>query len=306
MKPVSAGSQIVSGELVVIQRNPTSGSGRGRAALRELIRELRQRGYCVRLFSNRARLDDFVRRADGHREVRCLVAAGGDGTVRDLLNRHPHVPIAVMPMGTENLVARHLQIPREGSVVAEVIADGQTQWFDTVRIGDSRFLIMASAGMDADVVHRLHARRGGNIHHWNYIWPICRSIAEYRCPQIRVENVDTGEAAIGTYVIVGNFKEYGLDLKLTPPASPTDGSLDVCVFTSRSTVRTAVYFLRSFFTPQQGENVVRFQTQHVRLGPVEQLQNEPPIPLQTDGDPAGFLPADIQVLPRSMQLLVGR
>jgi len=304
VKPGSAASTKVSGDLVVIQRNPTSGSGRGRTALRELIRQLRNRGYCVRLFANRGRLDDFVQRVGGKRQIRCLVAAGGDGTVRDLLNRHPERPIAVLPMGTENLVARHLQIPCNGAIVADVVDRGQTSLFDTAESGSERFLIMASAGFDADVVHRLHARRGGNIHHWSYIWPILSSIAGYRFPQIRVENIDTGESVVGTYAIVGNFKEYGLNLKLTPAASPLDGQLDVCVFTSQSAARSVVHFLCSFFRAQQGESVVRFQAQHVRLSPAERSTDDSQIPLQTDGDPAEFLPVDLRVLPASMQLLV--
>jgi diacylglycerol kinase (ATP) len=303
VKPAAA-TREVSGDLVAIQRNPTSGSGRGRAALRELIRELKCRGYSVRLFSNRGRMDDFVQQVGEHRPIRCLVAAGGDGTVRDLFSRHPERPIAVLPMGTENLIARHLQIPRNGLVVADVVDRGQTKLFDTAENGDERFLIMASAGFDADIVRRLHAQRTGNIHHLSYIRPILETLAGYRYPAIRVENVDTGESVIGMYVIVGNFKEYGLNLKLTPAANPTDGQLNVCVFTGRSAARTVIHFLLSFFRIQRGDFVVRFQTQHVRLVPVSQSLQSPLIPLQTDGDAAGTLPVDLQVLPGSMQLLV--
>ncbi len=304
MKPASVAATQASGDLVVIQRNPTSGSGKRRAALHELIRELRRREYHVRLFSDRRRLDDFVKQVGRERQLRCLVAAGGDGTVRDLLNRHPDCPIAVMPMGTENLVARHLEIPCSGSVVADVIDRGRSQFFDTVRIGDGRFLIMASAGFDADIVHRLHAGRTGNIHHWSYLRPILSTIGGYEFPQVRVENLDTGESVVGTYVIVGNFKEYGLNLKLTPEASPADGLLDICVLTSHLSIRTAMFFLRSFFRSQQGESVVRFQARHVRLECADRATADSTIPLQTDGDPAGFLPVDLQMLPGSMQLLV--
>lgn len=304
MTLASAAASNVSGDLVVIQRNPTSGSGRHRAALHELIRNLRKQGYCVRLFSNRIRLDEFVKRVADEQTIRCLVAAGGDGTVRDLLNRHPDRPIAAMPMGTENLVARHLGIPCDGSVVADVIDQGHFQFFDTVQIGDGRFLIMASAGFDADIVHRLHAGRTGNIHHWNYLRPILSTIVDYRFPRIRVENLDTGDSVIGTYVLIGNFREYGLNVKLTPAASPADGQLDVCVFTSRSVIRTAMFFLRSFYRAQHGEAVVRFQARHLRLQNADSPTESRSVPLQTDGDPSGFLPVELQVKPRSMQLLV--
>src|SRR5262245_11054277 len=76
---------------VAIQRNPGSGFGASRALLGDLIRELRHRAIRVRLFRSRERLAQYV--AAAGKEGRLgLVAAGGDGTVRDLLNRFPGVP----------------------------------------------------------------------------------------------------------------------------------------------------------------------------------------------------------------------
>ena len=117
--------------LVVIQRNPTSGSGRGSKDLRRLISELRRADFRVRLFADRNRFDAFVTCDEQRSLIRCLVAAGGDGTISSLANRHADFPIATFPLGTENLMARHLQIPRCGVTVAKLIADGVTRSFDT-------------------------------------------------------------------------------------------------------------------------------------------------------------------------------
>ena len=69
-------------------------------------------------------------RPGGRDGLRGLVAAGGDGTVADLVNRFPDVPLAILPLGTENLLARHVGIACDGRLVAEMIARGETRRID--------------------------------------------------------------------------------------------------------------------------------------------------------------------------------
>ena len=294
----------IDGELVVIQRNPRSGAGQGRAALRTLVRELRQRNYRVRMFSRRDALDAFVTRQTADRSIRCLVAAGGDGTVRDLAGRHSGWPIAVLPMGTENLIARHLKISCDGHCLADTIDRGLVTSFDMMDVAGQRCLIMASAGFDADIVHRLHASRSGHIRHWNYVWPILRSIFGYRFPRIRVVDAATGQFCTGFFAIVGNFREYGLNLYLVPEANPVDGQLDICVFTSQSRLRAVAQFLCSFVRAPGGSTVSRFRSSAVRFESADPMSASTGVPLQTDGDPAGVLPVEIRLKPKSMCLLV--
>ncbi|MCH2212733.1 MAG: hypothetical protein MK110_15625 [Fuerstiella sp.] len=303
-------SAAVTGDLVVIQRNSISGSGRRNRALLDLIRELRQRQFEVRMFSDRNQLDVFTARESVTHRIRCMVAAGGDGTVTSLVNRHPERVIAVLPMGTENLVARHLDMPCNGAVVADVIKDGYTRVFDTAKIGSRCFLLMVSAGIDAQVVHRLNAQRSGNIRHWTYLRPVLQTFLSYGFPKIDVTDVRTGKTVTGTHVIVSNFREYGFNLKLNPDADPADGQLDVCVFQKSSRVRLAIHAILSIFRTQKGSHLVRFRSPHVSLSASVESGIVCPgrsvIPLQVDGDTGGQLPVDIQIKKSSMQLIVHR
>ena len=298
----------VTGDLVVIQRNPTSGTGKSHRALLELVRALRFKRFSVRMFSNRGRLDEFIEGRHVNDRLRCIVAAGGDGTVSSLVNRHPNRAIALLPMGTENLIARHLKMPCNGSVVAEVIQNGRIKRFDTAKASNHRFLLMASAGIDAEVVRRLHATRSGHIRRWTYIRPILQTFASYRYPEITVTDVDTGKSVAGSHVIVSNFREYGFHLRLTPDADPTDGQLDICVFRRHSLSQTALHAVCSLFRAQSGPHVVRFRSQHISLSGSRALHSDgvrpTEIPLQTDGDTAGELPIDIRIDAAAMQVLV--
>src|SRR5579872_4313992 len=154
---------------VAIQRNPTSGDGAKRGELFALCTRLRELGIRPHLFSSRERLNARINRPGGREDLICIVAAGGDGTVADLNNRFPDLSLTVLPLGTENLLARYFGIPCDGRFVAELIAAGHRWPIDVGVINGRRFMAMVSAGFDAEIVHRTHARRQGHIRKWNYL-----------------------------------------------------------------------------------------------------------------------------------------
>src|SRR5207244_2338974 len=106
-------------------------------------------------------------------ELRCVVSAGGDGTLVETLNRAPGWPVALLPVGNENLVARFLHIERSGQKLAEIIAGGAYRRLDVARAesgtGSRVFCLMAGAGFDAEVVYRVHRRRHGHIDNSTYV-----------------------------------------------------------------------------------------------------------------------------------------
>src|SRR5262245_12712018 len=97
---------------VLILANPKAGPRALRKPLDDLLAHLRFRGLEPSVCWEREALPDQVKKANG--SLRCVVAAGGDGTFQEVLNRVPGCPIAVFPMGNENLVARHFHCLRSG------------------------------------------------------------------------------------------------------------------------------------------------------------------------------------------------
>ncbi len=286
--------------LVVIQRNPTSGSGRNAKHLRLLIHELKTAGFRVRLFANRDRFDDFVASEKENSSIRCLVAAGGDGTISSLTHRHSEFPIATLPMGTENLMARHLEIPRCGATAASAIIGGRIRRFDTGLVNDQRFLLMASVGVDADVVQRLAAVRKGNIHHLSYAKPILQSFLNYSFPKLAVYSVDGELLCEGTHVIATNVPEYGFRMPFCPDANPHDGELDVRVFKQPGRLATLSHAVRTRLgMADRTGDVVRFKATTIEVRAVADATAA-----QFDGDPAGTCPIRISIAPSSMTMIV--
>ncbi|MEZ6123814.1 MAG: diacylglycerol kinase family protein [Planctomycetaceae bacterium] len=292
--------ETVRGTHVVIQRNPLSGSGRKNHQLLILVRRLRQDGLTVRMFSNRERMDQYLADHSGRHQIRCLVAAGGDGTVANLVSRHPELPIAVFPLGTENLLAGYLKVPTCGETVAEMIREGKTRVFDTGFVGNQRFLIMVSAGVDANVVRQLHSNRQGHISRLTYLRPIISSFFRYRFPVLAVRRADGTLIGAGTHVIVSNLPAYGFEMPFSPEADPHDGLLNIRILKSGGWLRTVVHAIRMrlrIFPSEQ--NVLR-----ATAGEITITCDVPGIPVQFDGDPAADCPARIRIAPQSMTLIV--
>lgn len=278
------------GPWVAIQRNPRSGSGPRAKIILDLIAGLKKHGIRPRLFSHRERCDLRLNDLDPEDQPRCLVAAGGDGTVGDLVNRFPESPIAVLPLGTENLLAKYLGIPRSGQFVADMIAAGETKPFDLCTIGERRFTLMAGFGFDADVVRRVDDSRQGHIRHWSYARPMWQAIRNYDFPEMRFYFDDNPEPLTATVGFAVNLPVYGFKLPIAKAADPHDGLVDVRLFSPK----TRFQFLKQFASVVRGR--------HERLPSVQCLQAKAirvecdrEVPIQVDGDPAGFTPATIRV-----------
>ena len=294
-------------EWVAIQRNPTSGAGPKAAVLKELVRELKQHGLKPRLFSKRERLASLLVDETRRENLRCIVAAGGDGTVVDVINRYPGMPMTVCPLGTENLFAKYLGIPRSGRAVAETIANGQPRQLDLCELQSSdidgnphpaqRFLIMASIGFDAAVVHRTHARRRGHIRRSSYVLPIFSTLWHYRYPKLQI-TLDDNEPVESRLAVVANLPRYALKLPIASSAKGDDGLIDVRLFERPSRRSMLRYFWKVWRNKHESLADVRSA-----LAKTIRIDADEPVPIQVDGDPAGFTPATITVVPSALTVV---
>jgi diacylglycerol kinase family enzyme len=282
---------------VAILVNPTAGTGPAQNLVDELITSLRVRGLAPVVCLQREQLSSVLE--SQRQDVRCVVAAGGDGTLAEVLNRAPGMPVALLPLGNENLMAQQFAVERSGSKLAEIIAAGQVRRLDLARVHGRLFSLMASAGFDAEVVHRVHRQRHSHINRLHYLHAIGEALQTYSFPPIEVEIVDSGERLRGAYVFVFNMPRYGMGLPIAPEARADDGLLNLYVF-QRSQVGDLIRYVAAIVMRrhEQLPDTRRRLVRQVRLWSTK------PVPLQIDGDPAGGLPAAIEVAPQALQLLV--
>ncbi len=191
---------------VLISVNPKAGRRSPRVRAERLQAALEKRGFCVELHTDLAVVSGRANELFAENRLQTLVGVGGDGTAAELTNRTvPGVPIAILPSGTANLIAKYLKIPFNPEKLAATIAEGATISFDAGRANGRLFLVMVSAGIDADVVRQVHAAReesyrrqtkkGAHISYLSYIKPIFGSISSYRYPRVKTEFIDAPQTA---------------------------------------------------------------------------------------------------------------
>ncbi len=185
-----APAKMSSIETVAIVANPIAGQGKGRATADRVCATLRRRGMnAIEIFDLTAESIAPLSSADA------VVAIGGDGTLRTVARRclaagGPMPPLLPVPMGTANLMGRHLGIDWQAADLEDRIFQSlrraQTAMFDAAQCNGELFLLMAGVGIDGQIVHELDRMRRGPINYASYALPAALAIASYRYPPIQV------------------------------------------------------------------------------------------------------------------------
>jgi diacylglycerol kinase family enzyme len=303
---------------VLIVANPRAGARSGRSAADRLQRLLRAHGFSVDVLTDGESLQAAAESVGAGGALRAVVAAGGDGTAAMVANQTPQgTPIALLPLGTENLLAKHLGVTANPESVCRAIRCGATIRLDAGQADGRIFLLMAGCGFDADVVRRLHTQRKGNIRRLSYAKPILDAIRSYQYPELRVYCKATGDRDIeregrgdkpdassrlpirARWVFVANLPRYGAGLRIVPNASGTDGLLDVCTLRNGSFWSLLRYLGGVILGRHQSwKDCVSLRTRQLRI------ESDDPVPYQLDGDPGGSLPLEISVLPERLTVVV--
>ena len=285
---------------VIVSVNPNSGSRDRGALVEELCEELVRLNYTPVVLTEIARGVAETLRLQGTGELRAVVAAGGDGTVSLLANElPPEIAFAILPLGTENLLAKYLGLTADPDRIAQLIDAGETARLDAGRANGRLFLVMASCGFDADVVSRLHSNRKGHIRHSSYVRPIVDAIVSYRYPKIRFWVDESTKSFAGRWAFVFNVPRYAMNLPIVDDADSMDGELDLCTFRGGNLLRGLLYLV-AVLTKQHR----RWNESKIKRFKKLRIESDEPVPYQLDGDPGGVLPLEIEVQSKFLRVVV--
>jgi diacylglycerol kinase (ATP) len=210
-----------------------------------------------------------------------VVVAGGDGTVRSVgtVLAGTGVPMALLPSGTGNLLARNLGIPLEVEAAALVAASGRTRAIDVGRTSAGEcFLVMAGTGFDAAMLRDTSDRAKVWLSWAAYV---AAGLRHLRGPMATYDLELDGVAVQrqGRGVLVGNVAELQSGLELLLGARPDDGLLDVAVLGPRTLREWARLARRVAIGREPGEHVLeRWTARSVTVRSI------PEQPVQYDGD----------------------
>jgi len=261
------------------------------------------REVTVCLTKNPGDAEELAKKASGD-GVPLIVAAGGDGTFNEVINgiAKTDTAMAILPMGTTNVLAKELGVPEKIDAALKVALSGTLH---TVSLGQitfasretrrtRNFCLMAGIGFDGQAVYSVNLslkRRSGK---GAYILSGLTTLFGY-APEEMVFTVD-GKTYRGYSAIIGKSSRYGGDFRITPDAALT--SPDLYVFIMHGKRRADM--LRYCFGILTGKHLVLKDVTYLRAYSIS-VQGKAHV--QIDGDYVGTTPADIHAVPDALRLL---
>lgn len=245
-----------------------------------------------------------------------IIVCGGDGTVNEVVNGMvgSPVPLALLPAGTGNVLAKELGLPWDIWRAAEYIPRGVVRRIalgralrlspsTSLRAGSGQaseryFLCVAGAGADANIVYHLEETSKLRLGMLSYWLEGFRRLGVYDFPEFEV--VAGQERLAATQLIVSRTKNYGGPIQITRRADLYRDDFEVCVFPRRFRLIYLVYFLAQLLGELERFPEVRF----LRTRQLQAETRASQVYVQADGEPAGQLPMEFSIVPDALSLLV--
>ncbi|PKL48033.1 MAG: hypothetical protein CVV42_11155 [Candidatus Riflebacteria bacterium HGW-Riflebacteria-2] len=155
-----------------------------------------------------------------------VAAAGGDGTINNLLNAlAPAGVLGIIPAGTANVIGRELGIPLKIGDAVKTLVTGAVQQVDTAVCDGRKYLFVAGFGFDAAVAGSVGGWRKKLLGRAAYHLAGLLSFITYRPPKLTI--TCDGKCYKGSYALIANMRRYGGELFFAPQARFDDGILDL-------------------------------------------------------------------------------
>jgi diacylglycerol kinase (ATP) len=272
----------------LIIHNPGAGSGRD-DLLDDAITHLQTTGARVtrREAHGEAmgwRMADEAARSGAYDAI---VAAGGDGTIRDVAAgvRGTKVPAGIVHLGSGNVMAHEIGLGRAPEAAARCLLNAAAKPVRGALANETPFFLMAGAGLDADVVASLNLPLKRRIGKLAYVWPVVRAIFR-PAPRIRAQ-LD-GESYEGRWVVACKAGRYAGGFMLSPDSRLFTPGLTAVICTARSPLTLILNILMI------GAGQAH-RAPHLRFVPFRaaQISADRRVPAQVDGESFGTLPLTI-------------
>jgi diacylglycerol kinase (ATP) len=230
-----------------------------------------------------------------------VIAAGGDGTINEVVNglAGSKTALAPMPLGTMNVWARELGLSLNPRQAAQTLLTWQPRTIDLGRAGDRYFLLMAGIGFDAQVTAGVSSEVKQRLGILAYVLSVLVHVFHLRGTRA-VLTID-GRRVKGRMLlaVIGNSQLYGGLIKITHRATIDDGLLDVCIIRGNGLV-SGLLQVGSILRRRYSANP---EIEYYRARSIL-ITARPALPVQVDGDTIGSTPLRIDVAPGMLQALM--
>jgi diacylglycerol kinase (ATP) len=292
----------MAGTVVIL--NPKAGSVRDVAAIVRRIRHLPD--VEVRLTARKGAAMRFTRTAL-RRGCEMIVAAGGDGTLNEVVNgigaNGSDVRLGLIPLGTGNDFARTLGVPTDLDEAIALLAAGHTRAIDVVRVTSDRvryFVNVSAGGFSGLVNEKLTPKMKKTWGPLAYLRSAVAALPQLRAYRTTVSLGEGKRFTLSLYnVVIANGRYVGGGTMIAPAASIDDGLLDIILIPERPATDLALLAAQVALGKHLSSKMIVFQ-RAAKL----RVKSRPGMWFNVDGELVGNQPATFEVLPRALQFVV--
>lgn len=291
--------------------NPISGRGSAQRLPERFERLGREVGMTVEVHLTE-RAGHAKELAEAARQNAAVVAcAGGDGTMNEVVNGlgAGGPPLLLVPTGTGNALAREVGAHADPVRYAPSLREGRTVIRDLGRLHDGRlFACFVGAGFEAECVRVYKNVRTGSIAPLRYVslmgslmWQAIAA-SDFQTLQLTTESGAQREPS-ASWVLLAVSPVFGGPVRFVPHAIPDDGQLDALVMRDRVRLYSVLRMLvLGLIGRTRWSSEVGFAAStRMRLDAREPDGRR--VPYQVDGDFAGYLPIEVEMLPGALTLV---
>jgi len=290
----------------VLIYNPTAGQRDRRAQMGAVSERARARGL---------ELINAPTDAPGHateivrsflpRGLDVVVVCGGDGTISEVACglAGSGVPLAILPGGTSNVLARELAIPLDLDQATEVLFDGEPRTVRLFLANERPFLLWTGIGLDARIMGHMIPFLKRWLGRTGIFFTVAIEFFRYEFPRLEVTVDGTRHEA--TFAVVSHVRRYAGDWIITPEASLAADEVDVLLFSGRSRWRLFSLF-RHIRLAKSGHLTRGFaKTVRGRSATIRSLEDYP-VEVHVDGDCVLQTPVTCRVADATVSIVVPR
>ena len=228
-----------------------------------------------------------------------VVAVGGDGTVNEVVKglTGSETTMGIIPVGSGNGLARHLNIPMDMDEAIKVINKRLTERIDTVKINDELSVNVSGVGFDAHVAHKF-AKNGkrGSI---PYVKIAATEFQKYKSEAYKIVADGKPMFRNAFMISLANSTQFGNNALISPEAKINDGLVDICILSEFPKVEAGAVAARLFNRTMHKSKFIEI----IRASKVE-IDTNHPIVGHIDGEPVIFNDMlNIEVQPASLRII---
>lgn len=262
--------------------NPRSGTSEKGKIIKKAIEKLLAANWSVEArYTERAGHATELAAEAAAEGVEAVVAVGGDGTVNETARAlvNSSTILGIIPMGSGNGLARHLNVPMNPLRAIDVIAAGRVEECDYCTVNNKPFFCTFGVGYDAAVSERFNSRPGhrGLL---NYLRSTVEVFMHYKPEEYTLSCEDEKLTERAFVVACCNAAQYGNNAFIAPHASVTDGLMDITVMHGGNWLSHALCGLDLIIgTVREGARIHTFRCRQITI------ERAKPGPVHLDGDP---------------------